>query len=430
MRERTHTVHQALKAKEGEEVSLLGWVAHKATLGAVTFIRLRDGLGYIQLAIKKGICKEDSLKVLKDVSLESSIWVKGKVREDKRAPEGKELLVLEGEVIAKADKWPITKDAIKSVSFLYDNRHLSIRGKKATSVMRIRNELIKAIMNFFYERDFILINTPTLVQSAVEGGATLFELDYFGKKAYLSQSAQLYEEAAICSFGKVFVLQPAFRAEKSKTSKHLTEFWMLEAEQAFTDYLDNMKIQEELIYQITKQVEEKCKKELEILNRNFKAPEPPYYRITYDEARDLALKREINFEWGEDIPTEAERIISLTFDKPIFITHFPLSARSFYHLTDEQDKITYSSDLYAPEGYGEIATGGQRIHDYNKLLERIEKYNLPLESFKWYLDLRRYGMPPHSGFGLGIERTLRWICALKHIRAASLFPRTMQRLNP
>ncbi|GBC75622.1 Asparagine--tRNA ligase [archaeon HR06] len=233
--EKINSVIEALRSKEGVDVTLLGWVSQKADIGGVTFLRLRDGTGYIQLAVKKDKCKD--FDTLKNVTIESAIWVKGKVKEDKRAPYGKEVMVLEGKVIAKADKWPITKSSIKSVSFLYDYRHLTIRGMKSSSIMKIRSELIKLIMEFFYSKGFIYINAPCIVQNAVEGGATLFELDYFGKKAYLTQSAQLYEEAAICSFGKVFVLQPAFRAEKSKTSKHLTEFWMLEVEQAFVDYL-------------------------------------------------------------------------------------------------------------------------------------------------------------------------------------------------
>jgi asparaginyl-tRNA synthetase len=269
------------------------------------------------------------------------------------------------------------------------------------------------------------------VQSAVEGGSTLFDIDYFGKKASLTQSAQLYEEAAICAFGKVFIMQPAFRAEKSKTSKHLTEFVMIEAEVAFNEQADNMRLQEDLVNRVCGRIVEKRSKELEILGREFSVPEKPFPRITYDEARETAIKNNINFEWGEDIPTEAERLISKTFDRPFFITDYPLSARSFYHMTKpDNDKVTLSADLIAPNGFGEIATGGQRIHDYNFLVERLKQYELSPESFQWYVDLRKYGMPPHAGFGIGVERSIRWICNLKHIRATSLFPRTITRIYP
>ncbi|MEM3437704.1 MAG: asparagine--tRNA ligase [Nitrososphaerales archaeon] len=431
LRLRTHSVLESLKSNEGEYVRLLGWVASKSVIGNIIFCLIRDGSGFIQVAGKKGITDENVLDAMRRASLESAVMVGGFIRSDVRAPGGKELSVKEFEIIALADKWPITKSAIKSSSFLYDNRHLSIRGRKVISIMKIRSELIYSSFDFFTKQGFHLINAPTLVQSACEGGATLFNLNYFGKIAFLTQSAQLYEEAAICALEKVFVLQPAFRAEKSKTAKHLTEFWMLEAEQAFATHEDIMKLEEDLLYYITSRVFEKCSEELKTIGRKFSPPDPPFPRITYDEAREIAMSKGIEFEWGDDIPTEAENILSKSFDKPFFITGYPLSARSFYHMVDPNDeRITLSSDLIAPEGYGEIATGGQRIHDYNTLLERIRKQELPIESFSWYLDLRKYGLPPHSGFGIGIERLLRWICGLKHIRASTLFPRTITRINP
>jgi asparaginyl-tRNA synthetase len=414
----------------GTSVGLRGWVVTKNTVGALLFLTIRDGSGYIQVVGKKGTTDEQFLNMMKDVTIESAVKIKGQLRDDARAPGGKELTVKELEIVATADKWPITKSAIKSSAFLYDNRHLSIRGKKSSSIMKIRSEFIKAAFDYFVEHDFIYINAPSIVQSAVEGGSTLFGLDYFGKKASLTQSAQLYEEAAICAFGKVFIMQPAFRAEKSKTSKHLTEFLMIEAEVAFNEQQDNMKLQEDLVNYICVRIMEKRSKELEILGRQFNVPEKPFPRITYDEVRDIAAKNNINFEWGEDIPTEAERFISKTFDKPFFITDYPLSARSFYHMTKPDDKITLSADLIAPEGFGEIATGGQRIHDYDFLVNRLKQYELSTESFQWYVDLRKYGMPPHAGFGIGVERSIRWICNLKHIRATSLFPRTITRIYP
>ncbi|MEM3382746.1 MAG: asparagine--tRNA ligase [Nitrososphaerales archaeon] len=428
---RTHSISDALKSDKGEYVRLLGWIASKRAMGKIIFCLIRDGSGFIQVAGKEGITDEKALDAMKRVSLESTVMVGGLIRDDERAPKGKEISVKEFKIIALSEKWPITKSAIKSPSFLYDNRHLSIRGRKAISIMKIRSELIYSSFDFFKKQGFHLINAPTLVQSACEGGATLFNLNYFGKIAFLTQSAQLYEEAAICAFEKVFVLQPAFRAEKSKTAKHLTEFWMLEAEQAFATHEDIMKLEEDLLCHMISNVFEKCSEELRIIGRKFSPPDPPFPRITYDEAREIAISKGIEFEWGGDIPTEAENILSKSFDKPFFITGYPLSARSFYHMADPKDeRITLSSDLIAPEGYGEIATGGQRIHDYNTLLERIRKQELPVESFSWYLDLRRYGLPPHSGFGIGIERLLRWICGLKHIRASTLFPRTITRINP
>jgi asparaginyl-tRNA synthetase len=425
------TISEALAMQHGSNVELRGWVVVKNTVGALLFLTIRDGSGYMQVVGKKGVTDEQFLDLMKDVTVESAVRVKGQLRDDARAPGGKELTVKEMEVIARAEKWPITKSAVKSSAFLYDNRHLSIRGKKSSSIMKIRSEFIKATFDFFVERDFVYINAPSIVQSAVEGGSTLFDIDYFGKKASLTQSAQLYEEAAICAFGKVFVMQPAFRAEKSKTSKHLTEFVMIEAEVAFNGQADNMQLQEDLVNHVCGRIVEKRSKELEILGREFSVPERPFPRITYDEARETAIKNNINFEWGEDIPTEAERLISKTFDRPFFITDYPLSARSFYHMTKpDNDKITLSADLIAPNGFGEIATGGQRIHDYNFLVERLKQYELSPESFQWYVDLRKYGMPPHAGFGIGVERSIRWICNLKHIRATSLFPRTITRIYP
>jgi asparaginyl-tRNA synthetase len=297
--------------------------------------------------------------------------------------------------------------------------------------MRIRAALISAAFNFFVRRNFTLINSPIFVQSACEGGSTLFEVGYFGDKVFLSQSAQLYEEAAIESLGKVFVLQPAFRAEKSKTARHLTEFWMIESEQAFAGQEDNMKLQEELVHHILAELDGSMSREFTDLGKKIRVHEPPFTRITYDEARGLITKRGVNFDWGQDLPTEGEMIVSKAFDGPVFITGYPLSARSFYHMTrDDDPRLTLSADLFAPEGYGEIATGGQRIHDYETLRKRIEAQELPAQLFQWYLDLRRFGMPPHSGFGLGVERMLRWICGLKHIRSTALFPRTITRVTP
>jgi asparaginyl-tRNA synthetase len=428
---RTHTVAQALDASPGTLVAIMGWIATKSSIGGIKFATIRDGSGYIQIACKKDRVPPQAFADFERVTRESAVAVEGLIREDKRAPGGKEISVNGFWILSLAEDWPITRSAVKSSSFLYDKRHLAIRGRKASAVIRIRSEIVYAAFDHFVKNGFTLISAPSIVQNAVEGGSTLFEINYFTRKAYLSQSAQFYEEAALPALGKVFIYQPAFRAEKSKTSKHLTEFWMIEAEQAFADQNDNMRLQENLVKSMAERVLANRSEDLKVLGRTFKFPEVPFPRITYDEARDISTKKGVPFEWGEDLPTEGERLVSKEFEVPFFVTGYPLSARSFYHMTEENnDKVTKSADLIAPEGYGEIATGGQRIHDYTQLMERIQNQDLPTESFGWYLELRKYGMPEHSGFGIGAERTTRWMCGLKHIRATSLFPRTISRVSP
>ena len=415
----------------GDEVEIHGWVARKHTVGGLIFIQVRDGSGYVQVSVKKGVAEPSAFESASSATKEAAVVVRGSVKEDARAPGGKELSAKEFGVAAVAESWPITKTAAKSASYLFDRRHLSIRGPKAIATMRIRAEVIGAAFDYFRENGFQLISAPSFVQAAVEGGSTLFTIDYFGKKANLSQSAQFYEEAALPALEKVWIFQPAFRAEKSKTSKHLTEFWMIEAEQAFAGQPENMKVQEGLLSKMVERVLQNRSADLKTLGRTLHQPPTPFPRITYDEAMSLAAKKGVPFEWGDDIPTEAERAISLSQTSPFFVTDYPLSARSFYHMTyPDRPKVTKSADLIAPEGFGELATGGQRIHEHEELMERIESQNLPAESFSWYLELRKFGMPPHSGFGIGVERTTRWIAGLKHIRSASLFPRTVSRISP
>ena len=413
------------------KVEVRGWAARKHTVGGLIFVLVRDGSGYIQVSVKKGPKAPAAFEAARGVTMESAVTVRGEVRDDRRAPGGKEVAAEEFVVVAKSESWPITKTAVRSASYLFEKRHLSIRGPKAIAAMKIRAEVIGAAFDYFRENRFQLISAPTFVQAAVEGGSTLFSVDYFGKKVNLSQSAQFYEEAALPALEKVWIFQPAFRAEKSKTPKHLTEFWMIESEQAFADQTDNMLVQEELLSKMVARVIENRGPELRTLGRNLKQPPSRFPRMSYDEALEIAGKKGFPFEWGEDIPTEAERAISLTQESPFFITDYPLSARSFYHMTyPDRPKVSKSADLIAPEGIGELATGGQRIHDYSELMARIEGQDLPSESFSWYLELRKFGMPPHSGFGIGVERTTRWIAGLKHIRSASLFPRTLSRISP
>jgi asparaginyl-tRNA synthetase len=424
------TAAEVLAGKAPPQVEVRGWVARKHTVGGLLFALIRDGTGYVQISARRGT-SDSAYDAAKEATKESAVIVRGSVRDDRRAPGGKEIAATDFEVVSLAENWPITRTAARSPGYLFDKRHLSIRGPKAIAAMRIRAEVIGAAFDYFRENGFQLISAPTFVQAAVEGGSTLFAVDYFGKKASLSQSAQFYEEAALPALQKVWIFQPAFRAEKSKTAKHLTEFWMIESEQAFTSQPENMEVQEGLLSKMVERVLERRQAELKTLGRTLRQPDMPFMRMTYDEARGIAEKKGFGFEWGDDLPTEAEKAISLSQDSPFFITDYPLSARSFYHMTyPDRPKVTMSADLIAPEGVGELATGGQRIHDYNELMSRITSQNLPTESFSWYLELRKFGMPPHTGFGIGVERCTRWIAGLKHIRSASLFPRTVSRISP
>lgn len=431
METRSHTASEALKLPSGASVRLLGWVSLRHVVGGLVFLRLRDGSGYIQLAAKKGKSPDPAWKLAREVAVESAVYVEGLVRDDPRAPGGKEVSVREFKVIAPSEQWPITRSALKSTKLLYDLRHLTIRGPKTSAILKIRSKLIRSVMEYFFGRGYVLIQPPLIVKAAVEGGATLFPVQYFGETAYLSQSAQLYEEAAICSFDRVFIAQPAFRAERSKTSRHLTEFWMVEAELAFCDLDGLMQVEEELVHAVTSDLSESCKPELQVLGRSIKVPEPPFPKITYDEALEIAGSKGVKVDWGDDLGTDAERLVSMQFEKPVFVTGYPVKARSFYHVSDpSRPEATMSADLLAPQGYGEIATGGQRIHDYETLRKKVIEFGIDPASLGWYLELRRYGLPPHAGFGIGVERMLRWMLGLKHIRATSIFPRTMNRLYP
>ncbi len=427
---RPSTAADVLAGRSGPEVEIRGWVARKHTVGGLVFAIIRDGSGYVQVSARKGAA-DTAFEAAKGVTRESAVIVKGEVRDDRRAPGGKEVAAREFVVVARAENWPITRTAAKSASFLFDKRHLSIRGPKAIASMRIRTEVIGAAFDYFRGKGFTLISGPTFVGAAVEGGSTLFPVDYFGKQAYLSQSAQFYEEAALPALEKVWIFQPAFRAEKSKTSKHLTEFWMIEAEQAFADQSANLSLLEGLLAAMVRRVLDNRQSDLKTLGRTLKEISLPLPRITYDEAREVAEKSGCGFQWGDDIGAEAERAVSKSQDSPFFVTDYPLSARAFYHMTyPDRPKVTISADLMAPEGLGELATSGQRIHDQSQLMERIARQELPAEAFTWYLELRKFGMPPHSGFGIGVERTTRWIAGLRHIRSASLFPRTVSRISP
>ncbi|MDG6939440.1 MAG: aspartate--tRNA(Asn) ligase [Nitrososphaerota archaeon] len=428
---RTHYISEALGLPAGEKVRLLGWVAVKNQVGGLVFLRIRDGSGYIQLSGRKGSIPDVAWRAASEATLESAVCAEGAVKEDRRAPAGREVVLSDFRILGKAEPWPLRKSLLESPKALHDLRYLALRGPKTSAIIKVRSKLMQAVFDYFFGKGYVYIQAPTLVKAAVEGGATLFPVKYFGETAYLSQSAQLYEEAAICGVDKVFIVQPAFRAEKSRTSRHLTEFWMVEAELAFASFQDVMKVEEELVHHMAAKVSEECGAELGRLGRKVKVPEPPFPRISYDEAIAIAGKGGLKVEWGEDLGTEAEKLVGQAFDAPVFVTGYPVSARSFYHMSPpDNPKITLSADLLAPGGYGELATGGQRLHDYELLAAKVREMGLDAESMKWYMDLRRYGMPRHAGFGIGVERSLRWLLGLKHIRSATLFPRTPSRLYP
>lgn len=417
-----------------KEVELKGWLVTKRSSGGVQFLIVRDGTGTIQSTVHKDEVGQKVFKETDKLTQESSLVLKGLVKEDKRAPGGYEVRVKDLKVISLAvQDYPLSKKE-HGVDFLLDWRHLWIRSPKQIAVLKIRAEVIKACRDFLDEQGFTLTDSPIFTPSSVEGVATLFETPYFGDKAFLAQSGQLYVEATMAAFSKVYCFGPTFRAEKSKTPRHLTEFWMVEPEMAFFTFEDNLRFQEEMLTYIVKKVLEKRNGELEVLKRNLKPlkkVEPPFERISYTEAIETLQKDGHSIEWGEDLGLPHEKAISLKFAKPIFVHRYPAKVKAFYMQPDPEDpKVTLSADLMAPEGYGEIIGGSERIHDLNLLEQKIEEFGLPRKAYEWYLDLRRYGSVPHSGFGMGIERVVTWICKLKHIRETIPFPRTTTRIYP
>ena len=416
-----------------KEVEIRGWVFNKRSSGKVRFLLIRDGTGLIQGTIFSSKKDDPLFKKFDTLTQESSLIVRGGVKEDKRAPGGFELTIKDVEILQVADEYPITPKA-HSTPFLMEHRHLWLRSQKQHAILQIRTELIKAIRDFFDDRGFRLMDTPILTPSACEGTTTLFETDYFDQKAFLSQSGQLYNEATAMAFGKVYCFGPTFRAEKSKTRKHLIEFWMVEPEVAFATLEDIAELGEDLVVYIMKRILEQNKKELEILERDTKPLErvkKPFPRLTYDEAQKMLKKKGSKMEWGDDFGAPEETLISEIFDLPVSITHFPAKIKAFYMQPDEKrPELALGVDMLASEGYGEIIGGGQRIHDLDLLEKKIKEFKLPREDYEWYLDLRKYGSVPHSGFGLGIERMLAWICKIKHIRETIPFPRLLYKIYP
>jgi asparaginyl-tRNA synthetase len=417
----------------GEEIIIRGWLYGKRSSGKIHFLQVRDGTGVIQAVVSKSDVSEEVFDLSEKLMRESSVVVRGSIREDPRSPIGYEIAVADLEAIQIAEDFPIAAKE-HGVGFLMDHRHLWIRSLRQNAILKIRQEVIRACRDFFYSRGFVLIDAPIFTPAACEGTTTLFETAYFDDKAYLTQSGQLYNEAAAMAFGKVYCFGPTFRAERSKTRRHLMEFWMVEPEVAYADLDDIMELAEDFIVFIVGRVLEERERDLKTLERDI-APlqkiKRPFPRITYDEAVQLLTDKGYPAGWGDDFGGDEETALSRAFEKPVLVHRYPLQCKAFYMKGDPLDeRLALCVDVLAPEGYGEIIGGGQREDDLSALEESMEKHNLPKEPFAWYLDLRRYGTVPHSGFGLGIERCVAWICGLDHVRETIPFPRMLYRLYP
>jgi asparaginyl-tRNA synthetase len=418
----------------GEKVQVHGWLDNMRSSGGIHFFIIRDGTGVVQCTMKKGKVDDEKFEQAKNLTQESAIKLTGVVWEDKRAPGGYELRIEELEVTQLAEEgYPIAKK-FHGPEFLLDHRHLWIRNQKMQKILRVRAKFLEAAREWFRLNGYTEFHSPTLITAACEGGSTLFEVKYFDTEAYLSQSWQLYAEAAIVSLGKIYTVAPSFRAEKSRTRRHLTEYWHLEAEAPWCELDCIMNVQENLLGHVLQSLAENIGKEIEALGRPPKellGMMPPYQRVPYDEVVGILEKKKVKFRWGDDLGWEEEKRLTEDFNKPFFVTHFPLGVKAFYHKPDPaRSDVTLSADLLAPEGYGEITGGGQRIDDLNELLRRINEENLNPKDYAWYIDLRRYGSVPHSGFGLGVERIVAWLCKLDHIRDAVAFPRLINRVYP
>ncbi|MEC1435373.1 asparagine--tRNA ligase [Bacillus spizizenii] len=427
------TINQVYK-HVGEEVMIGAWVANKRSSGKIAFLQLRDGTGFIQGVVVKAEVEESIFQTAKSVTQETSLYIKGIVKEDERSPLGYELAVTGIEVIHEATDYPITPKE-HGTEFLMDHRHLWLRSKRQHAIMKIRNEIIRATYEFFNNEGFVKVDPPILTGSAPEGTTELFATKYFDEDAYLSQSGQLYMEAAAMALGKVFSFGPTFRAEKSKTKRHLIEFWMIEPEMAFVEFEENLQVQENYVSFIVQSVLKNCKIELNTLGRDTSKLEQikaPFPRITYDEAIDFLKEKGFDdIKWGDDFGAPHETAIAEHYDKPVFITRYPTSLKPFYmQPASDRDDVVLCADLIAPEGYGEIIGGSERIHDMELLEARLKEHGLDSDAYKWYAELRKYGSVPHSGFGLGLERTVAWISGAPHVRETIPFPRLLNRLYP
>ena len=427
----TPTLIKNLARHVGEEVEIRGWLFNKRSSGKIAFLIVRDGSGVVQGVLLK--TNETAFAAAETLTQESSLYLRGTVRAEPRATGGYEIDVTQVQPVSIAGEYPISLKE-HGVEFLAERRHLWIRTPKQAAILRIRAEIEFALREFFYRNDFVLADAPIITPAACEGTTNLFEIDYHGDKGYLSQSGQLYNEATAAALGRIYCFGPTFRAEKSKTRRHLLEFWMIEAEAAFFDVDDNMRLQEDMVVYVIERVLERCRNELKLIERDIsklEAVKKPFPRISYTDAVALLNKAGEPFEWGDDFGAPHETIIGNHFDSPVFVHRYPTAIKAFYMKPDPEDaKVVLGADLLAPEGYGEIIGGGQRIDDLALLEQRLAEHQLPREAFEWYLDLRRYGSVPHSGFGLGIERTVAWICGLDHIRESIPFPRLLHKMYP
>ncbi|MEB3285808.1 MAG: asparagine--tRNA ligase [Candidatus Sericytochromatia bacterium] len=429
------TTIKNLSAHTGQEVELCGWLYNKRSSGKIQFLILRDGTGLVQAVVVKKEVSESAWEAASSLTQESSVKLRGFVRADDRAPGGFEITGTHVEVLqVVADEYPISHKE-HGVDFLMSNRHLWMRTPRQAAILRIRHTIIQALRNFLDSEGFTLVDAPILTPAACEGTSTLFETDYFGDPAFLSQSGQLYNEATAMALGKVYCFGPTFRAEKSKTRRHLTEFWMLEPEMAFVDLWGNLEVQENMLTYVVKTVLARHRNDLvETLERDvsrLEAIEAPFPRITYDEALKILAAKGLPVTWGDDFGAPEETALAEHFERPVFVTHYPAACKAFYMKPDPQrEEVVLCADLLAPEGYGEIIGGSQRIDDLATLEKKMAEHDIPVEPLQWYVDLRRYGSVPHSGFGLGIERTVAWICGLEHVRETIPFARTLTRIYP
>ncbi len=422
-----------ISGHEGAKVIVKGWVRHRRSSGKLGFMTVRDGTGDLQVVVSKAAVGEEQFALCGQLTQESSIIVTGTVRQDARAPGGYELDASELEVVQIAEPFPIQPKE-HGVGFLMEHRHLWLRSNRQHAILRIRHEIIRTCRNFFDDLGFTLIDTPIFTPNACEGTTTLFQTQYFDQVAYLAQSGQLYGEATAAAFGKTYCFGPTFRAEKSKTRRHLMEFWMVEPEVAFAQLQDVMQLAEDLVATVIRGVLDRRMAELKILERDIvklEAMQPPFPCISYEEAIGILQKEGVSIQIGDDFGGDDETILANQFDRPVIVHRYPAASKAFYMAKDpNRPDLALCMDVLAPEGYGEIIGGGQRIHDVEELSRQIRAHGLPEEAFKWYLDLRRYGSVPHAGFGMGIERVVAWICGLEHVRETIAFPRMLYTLYP
>src|SRR5881296_899204 len=429
------TVREVLQGTlDSQQVHVRGWLQNKRTGGGIIFLLLRDGSGVVQCMLRKGKVDEKTFEEFQSTRIESSVELRGEVKADPRAPGGREIQVDEGRVVHPAlEEFPIAKQ-FHGPEFLLDQRHLFVRSDKMRSILRVRAVVLSAVRDWFDKHDFTEVHVPSLTSAAVEGGATLFEVKYFDQKAYLTQSWQLYAEALIASVGRIYTVAPSFRAEKSRTRRHLTEYWHVEAEAPWCDLDGIIRVEEEMLSYILEQLIVRCADELGLFERkldDLRRVVPPFPRITYDDAFRMMGGEKSGIKWGDDLGYEQEKLLTERFDRPFFVTGYPKKAKAFYHKPDaSRPEVTMSVDMLAPEGYGEITGGGQRIEEYDALVGRMKEEGLDPKSYGWYLDLRKYGSVPHSGFGMGLERLVSWVCRLDHIRDAIAFPRLINRVYP